>query len=101
MIALRIAHVLGLNPIYLIGIDLCPEDVGAENFNFHNDYDIQRQSKISDLKIERFRKYFVEAIDELVKRSVEVFSCSPRSSLNAHIPYVSLESIIEELENKI
>jgi len=92
--ALRIAYILGLNPIYLIGIDLRPEDAHPDRFNFHKDYDKARQAKVSKEKIALFRKYFLETIEELERVDVHVFSCSKVSTLNSHIPYIDIKNII-------
>jgi len=92
--ALRIMYILGLNPIYLVGIDLRKEDASPEKFNFHTDYDYKRQKVISPEKIAKFRKYFIETIDEMMRKGREIFSCSKVSTLNAHIPYVDLKNII-------
>jgi len=92
--ALRISYILGLNPIYLVGIDLRPEDAHPDKFNFHNDYDRDRQTKVSKEKIALFQKYFLETIEELKRVDVHVFSCSKVSTLNSHIPYVDIKNII-------
>jgi len=92
--ALRIAYTLGLNPIYLIGIDLNREDALPSKFNFHTDYDPKRQAKISPEKIDLFKKYFIQTIEELERVGVQTFSCSKTSSLNAFIPYVDIKNIL-------
>lgn len=91
--ALRICYILGLNPIYLVGIDLRAEDCHPDRFNFHTDYDSERQSMVTPDKVGRFRKYFIETIEELNSRGVSVYSCSKISTLNAHIPYVDIQTI--------
>lgn len=78
--ALRIAYVLGLNPIYLLGIDLRDEDL--ERFNFHNEYDKERQDKISLSKIQVFKKAFHQTIEAIHRKGVQVYNCSHLSTLN-------------------
>lgn len=78
-IALNLANILGLNPIYLLGIDL----VGK---HFHAGYGPKADTKLpkDHNNIEReFRK----GIAELGRRDVKVISLSNVSSLNDVISY--------------
>jgi len=86
---LRLAYVLGLNPIYLIGIDI--QRINSENrTHFHTDYDNNRIKKTKDVRYDKFYEAFAITIKDLKAKGITVFSCSETSRLNNIIQYVDL-----------
>lgn len=85
--ALRIAYLLGLNPIYLVGIDLC---VYNNKSHFHDDYHVS--PKFYPAK--RFVRCFKDTIRLLEEKGVKIYSCSSISELNGTIPYVDLTTLL-------
>lgn len=91
-IALRIAGVMGCNPIYLLGVDLQVTEDGQTHF--HTGYGPQRQP--SAQRFGQFRTEYCKAITELDRYGIQVRSCSAVSSLNTVIPYDNLERLYHE-----
>jgi hypothetical protein len=89
--ALRIAFLLGCNPIYLVGFDLGPDSSGETHF--HNDYKADIKRKTPSARYQQFKSVFMKTIHEIEKRQVHVFSCSEFSPLNEAISYVPLTSL--------
>lgn len=80
---LRIASFLGLDPIYLLGMDCCISENG--NQHFHTDYDDKSWGLACPKWYENCFYHFKETLKILNK--VRVISCSPNSRLNTLIPY--------------
>lgn len=78
-IAMNVAHVLGLNPIYLLGLDL----VG---YHFHKGYGKSKDSKLHKDHA-NIEKEFRNGIKELGIRGTKVISLSSISVLNDIISY--------------
>lgn len=87
-LCLRIAYLLGLNPIYLVGVDLDTSDLWKGTPNFHSGY--ERLPK--EESFQKFAGAFVPLINELNRQGVSVYSCSPNSILNRKIQYVDLNT---------
>lgn len=97
-LALKIASLLGLNPIYLIGVELNHQDIDDKKFNFHRDYENsveQRQERVTYKIYDNFFEAFKETIHVLKKRNFEIFSCSETSRLNNIIEYRDLDQILD------
>lgn len=84
--AIRIAYLLGLNPIYLIGIDLT---VQKNTSHFHTDYGIIGRH----YPAHRYIKCFEDTIRLLKKEGLVIYSCSHISKLNKVIEYKDLTTL--------
>jgi hypothetical protein len=84
-VAVRIAYALGLNPLYLIGLDGVTHNGKT---HWHDDYENVvkgvGQHTIPILKFIRAAK----------KQGVIFYSCSPISKLNDEITYVSIKEVL-------
>jgi len=89
---LRIAYVLGLNPIYLVGIDMIRVDASGRT-HFHNDYSEREKSKTKDKRYIQFYDNFILTINDLQKLGINIISCSKTSKLNSVIPYVDIQNL--------
>lgn len=88
--ALQLAVLLGYEEIYLLGFDLTNTDSG----HYHTRYG---GGKMMDTTLNKFYDNFVVALDILKEKpEIKVYSCSPISKLNAHIPYID---IVKALNN--
>jgi hypothetical protein len=89
--ALRIAHLLGLNPIYVVGLG---DKVYDGQFYFHTDSVATDAdpTAIFSRKSPRMKTY----VQEMRAGGTEVISCSPISSLNDVIPFVPLKQVLHE-----
>lgn len=87
--AIRVAGILGLNPIYLLGFDLKSTE---GKFHFHDGYPNRKVgNKNSDY--DAFYEAFVDIFKGFKARGIQVVSCSAVSMLNKIIPYRPLEQI--------
>lgn len=93
--ALRIAHILGLNPIYLVGIDLTMKN-DNDDTHFHNAYSANRVGKVGDSRYHVFYSAFEQTIKPLQEQGVKIFSCSAVSKLNNLIPFIDINTIFEK-----
>jgi len=86
LIALRIAYLLGLNPIYLLGMDLKKFENAAW---FHDGYDFSKGPGENwfNLVHTNFVRFFEQV------EGVDIYSCSSISSLNKVIPYVDIKTL--------
>lgn len=89
-VALCIAYLLNLNPIYLVGIDLIQEDFDNKKIHFHEDYSHYRTKRTNPKKCKYFKQDFVDIIRELKKNEFDIYTCCYNSGLKDHIDYVSL-----------
>ena len=96
VVALRIAYLLGLNPIYLVGIDLVKEHFGTDKMHFHDDYPESWVKSIKKKICDFFITEFVRTIEALKEKGIQVYSCYERSGLNEYIPYVNLFDLFKE-----
>ena len=85
--ALRIAYILGINPIYLLGFDL--QD-NHNRHNFHDKYEKKRPYKVEP-PYNNFYESFEVVIKQLEEKNVKVISCNEYSKLNKIIEYKQLE----------
>lgn len=105
--ALRVAYIMGLNPVYLIGIDCAVSNEKGQT-HFHNGYvGSNRNSSIKPNQItEKWKKQmrsrygnFYRSFAETIKymkirrKGFIVYSCSPISKLNDIIPYKNLHTL--------
>jgi len=82
IVALKIAYLLGLNPIYMLG---CDATTYEGKTHCHTRY---RRRKTAPPG-----RYFYTFLTALKKNNIEVFSCSPISKLNKVIPYVDIRTL--------
>lgn len=90
---LIIAHLLGCNPIYLMGIDL---KMDGDKTHFHDDYykkDMVRLAKEVGV-YERMFCAFRAVINTLNDRNVQVYTTTPGTRLERIIKYVDLGSVL-------
>lgn len=92
--ALRLAYIFGLNPIYLIGMDVVRQD-DKGNTHFHLDYNIKRVKAVSNKRYDNFFLAWMRTISLLKKKNIRIFSCSKISRLNTLIPYVDVREIVK------
>jgi hypothetical protein len=90
--ALRIAYLMGCNPIYLVGMDIGANEEGKTHF--HNDYIQSKFPKVKQLWFDTCYKSFRETILALEERYIKVFSCSKTSRINDVASYVDLDSLL-------
>lgn len=91
---LRIADYLGLNPIYLLGMDCQPDVTG--NQHFHTDYDDMPWTLATPGWYERSFQVFKNTIERLEAKGIQIVSCSQYSLLNELIPYKSIATICKK-----
>lgn len=84
--ALLLAHMLGCNPIYLIGIDL---QLDNGRSHFHNDYNSIGKNFSSNQGV------FEYVIPKLLEKGVKTYSCSEISMLNKDVaPYIDIFTVV-------
>lgn len=88
--ALRVAYILGCDPIYLVGIDLNKTHKEAGITHFHDAYDQKRKNATRISRYDSFADTFNKTIAEIKDR--EIYSCSPYNILD--IPFVPLEEVL-------
>lgn len=93
--ALRVAFILGLSPIYLIGIDLNKE-LSTGKVHHHNKYPTGRVKHNTNKKLNSFKLAFQLVIQKLKTFNIKVYSCSKVSLLNDILPYRNLKEILNE-----
>lgn len=88
LFGIKVAYILGLNPIYLIGFD-CKTTDGASHF--HNEYG----EPLSDNRLKGFSMSMRGFADNIRKHEdVMVYCCNEDSLLVPHIPYRNLENVL-------
>lgn len=78
-IAMVCSYLMGFNPIYLLGFDLC-------GYHFHEGYGKEKDAKLARDHT-MVRSALIEGIKILQLRGIEIISLSPISRLNDCIPY--------------
>lgn len=91
--ALRIAHILGLHPIYLVGIDIELTDE-KDRTHFHTAYKEQRLNSTTVCRYDQFYQAFESTIRKLRKKLIRIYSCSPTSKLNTLIPFKDIKEVL-------
>jgi hypothetical protein len=86
VVALRIAFLLGLNPIYLLGLH---DPIYKGRLHFHD----ESKRPTAESEVLSMGEEMVPFVKALVARGIEVISCSPISRLNGVIPYVEIASL--------
>lgn len=86
VVALRIAYVLGLQPIYLLGMN---DPIHRGRLHFHDESRRPRSPGTVASMGEPMRA-LIRAIE---RAGVEVYSCSPISELNRVVPYVDIRTL--------
>jgi len=89
---LRIAALLGLNPIYIVGIDLTVKDEQGRT-HFHNDYEPKRINKTREIRTGQWLDAFDNTIKNLNIMGIDIYSCSLTSKLNTIIPYIDIKDL--------
>jgi len=89
---LRIAYILGLNPIYLLGIDIQHEDSEGRT-HFHTDYEKNRVAKTTPKRYSLFFESFKKTIEALKEKNIKIVSCSKNSKLNDIISFNSITKL--------
>lgn len=88
LFGIKVAYVLGLNPIYLIGFD-CKTINGSSHF--HDEYG----EPLSDNRLKGFSMSMIGFADNIRKHeNVEVYCCNEDSLLVPHLPYRNLEEVL-------
>jgi hypothetical protein len=75
-LALNLAHVMGGNPIYLLGVDLCYSDGQT---HFHDGY--PKEDTVGEKRFLHMKKAFNYGSEILNEKGVEVYNCSDISTL--------------------
>lgn len=90
--ALRVAYLLGCNPIYLVGIDcrleLEPDRVRT---HWHEYYPQNRRPSKDRLKV--FYNLWTDLIGKM-SESRKIYSCSPTSELNKFVEWIDLKNVL-------
>lgn len=90
--SLQLAILLGYNPIYLLGMDMCNQ--GTET-HYHGGYG--KSHKRMGENLDNYLKHFKTILNRLKieKPDLQIISCSDISLLNEVIPYQPIEEIIK------
>lgn len=89
LFGLKVAYILGLNPIYLIGFDCKLID---DKSHFHNEYG----TPLTDNRLKQFSMNLMSFAETLwVKRRVEVYCCYEDSLLVPRIKYRNIERVLD------
>jgi len=92
--SLIIAYLLGLNPIYLVGIDIVHTDPEGRT-HFHSEYNKTRIVKTTPARYDLFYNDFKTIIQFLTDKGVTVYSCSPCSRLNEDISFIVINTLFK------
>jgi hypothetical protein len=91
VVALRIAYLLGLNPIYLLGMN---DGIYQGRLHYHD----ESKRVPSEQELVAMASDMVPFISAIVELGVSVISCSPISRLNAVIPFVDICTLFDANE---
>lgn len=91
--ALRLAHILGLHPIYLVGFDMYLEDEEGRT-HFHSAYSPERVAATTVCRYDNFLQAFEVTIKEMRRKLIRIYSCSPISRLNPLIPFKDIREVV-------
>ena len=86
VVALRIAYLLGLDPIYVLGLN---DEIYRGRLHFHT----ESRRTISEAEVASMGQDMIPLVQAVVRSGVQVLSCSPISRLNAFIPYVDIRRL--------
>lgn len=86
VVALRIAYLLGLDPIYIIGL---ADRIYDGKMHFH----AESKRIVSDAVVQAMGSELFPLIEVVRARGITVASCSPISNLNSAIPYVDIRTL--------
>jgi hypothetical protein len=84
--ALRIAYLLGLNPIYLVGL---ADRIWKERMHFHT----ESKRIVSDAVVQAMGSELLPFVQAITADGVRVISCSSISNLNTLVPYVDIRAL--------
>jgi len=92
--ALSLAEYLGLNEIYLFGIDMKLDKENKKNF--HDYYKEKNKSKIEVIEnnINNHYNNIIAIIKRLEQKCVKIFSCSKESRLNNDLVFVESKTLL-------
>jgi hypothetical protein len=93
VVALRIAYLLGLNPIYMIGL---ADRIYDEKMHFH----AESRRIVSDTVVQAMGSELFPFIEAIRARGIRVVSCSPISNLNVAVPYVDIRTLLGAEEHR-
>ena len=89
--AMQLAIILGYEKIYLLGMDFVGNaDIGT---HYHNTY--KHDVNIYQKKLDEFLIPYPSAFEDIKKLPCKVFSCSNISKLNAYIPYINIQEVLQ------
>lgn len=83
-----VAHLLGLNPIYLLGFDGIKVEGKS---HFHSDYP---HWKLNDGQVEAMAKHSRRVIEVLIDAGITIYSCSSVSLLNDILEYKDIRGVL-------
>jgi hypothetical protein len=86
VVALRLAYLLGLNPIYVLGLG---DGIHRGRLHFH----AESKRNTSEAEVLSMGRDLFPLIEAMRAAGVDVFSCSPISRLNEAAPYVDIRSL--------
>ena len=88
VIALRIAYLLGLNPIYLIGLS---DNIYKGKLHYHS----ESKRIVAEQTVTTMGNELIPFIEAISEKGTQVISCSPISILNAVVPYVDVRTVLK------
>jgi len=91
----QLAVILGYNPIYLLGFDLC-----SKNNVTHHHESYGRSIERTNANLYNYSRRFREALIDLQKEkpNIKVYSCSDISVLNEVIEYKPIEEVLNGIK---
>lgn len=90
---LRVAMYLGLNPIYLLGMDCQPDTTGKQHF--HDAYDDKPWTLATPAWYDRCYQVFRSTIERAELEGYTIYSCSQFSRLNDVISYKNIVDVLK------
>ena len=86
--SLRVAYLLGCDPIYLVGID-CQLD-GLKT-HWHENYPQERRPSVE--RLFAFYDLYVALLDKMIEHR-KIYCCSPTSELNRILEWTDLKKVL-------